>query len=79
MYFSNFFSFDIPASIPWNDSMKIYAVQANGEKRSEIQLNEFPQSYNIQMYDWGKFIDYSLYIDSFTLSFKITLLFFHLF
>ena len=28
------------------------------------------------MYDWGKFIDYSLYIDSFTLSFKITLLFF---
>ena len=33
MYFSNFFSFDIPASIPWNDSMKIYAVQANGERK----------------------------------------------
>ena len=38
MYFSNFFSFDIPASIPWNDSMKIYAVQANGE-RKEVKSN----------------------------------------
>ena len=38
MYFSNFFSFDIQASITWNDSIKIYAVQANGE-RKEVKSN----------------------------------------